>query len=72
MSGAVVAKHKFDQGQRVHLTGGARRAGQASSERFTITRQMPADRQGFVYRIKGDSEPHERVVQEAVLEAVNW
>ena len=63
---ALGVKHKFDKGQRVCL----RR--HAPTDRYTITAQMPPDRQGFVYRIKGDTEPHERVVQEVVIEAVNW
>lgn len=61
----MIVKHKFDKGQRVYLK-------RQAAERYTVTAQMPPDGQGFVYRIKGDREPHERVVQEIVIEAAGW
>ncbi len=49
---------------------GALSQGQPDPGRFTIVRHMPPDRQGPIYRIKGDSETHERVAQEAHLETI--
>lgn len=65
-------KHKFDKGQRVSVTGRAGSQGLSSADRFTVIQQMPADREGFLYRVKGDKEPHDRVVQEAALVLANW
>lgn len=65
-------KHKFDKGQRVSVTGRGGSQGLSSADRFTIIQRMPADREGFIYRVKSDKEPHDRVVQEAILAPANW
>jgi hypothetical protein len=62
--------HKFQTGQRVQLTRGVANQTKAASVRFTIVRQMPGSSSGFLYRIKGDTETHERMVPEAHLEAL--
>jgi hypothetical protein len=62
--------HKFKIGQRVRVMHGVTDASRADSGRFTVTRQMPGNTQGLLYRIKGDAETHERMVQETQLEAL--
>jgi hypothetical protein len=65
-----MATHKFEKGNRVRLLGGSYR-GQSDPGRFTIIRQMPADMQGPLYRIKSDDESHERVAPEKYLQAIH-
>jgi hypothetical protein len=58
-------RHKFAVGASVmHRVGG-----RADSTLFKITRQLPKGTTGFQYRIKGEKDSHERVVNESALEA---
>lgn len=62
--------HKFRPGQRVQITPGASRANHPYVSRYTIVGLMPSDgRAALAYRVKGDGETYERIVQEAHLEA---
>jgi hypothetical protein len=64
--GRVMEEHKFRAGQRVTLAPNAtiRRAGGGG---YVITKQLPERDGEFEYRIKGISEPHERVARESDL-----
>lgn len=60
------ATHKFPVGAYVLHQVGLR----SKKETFRVTRLLPDDGSGFQYRIKGDQDGVERVVQESSLEAI--
>ncbi len=62
--------HKYAVGLRVRLLRRALTATQAEQGPYTIMRQMPADRDVPVYRVKSESENYERVATETQLEAI--
>ena len=57
--------HKFKVGQTVQLIPSISRA--AASGHYQIVSLRPAEGDGLQYRIKSNSEAHERVVAEADL-----
>ena len=59
--------HKYRIGQRVRYSPNLARFEQISP-RYTVVRLMPRVGNDFSYRIKGDDEAHERVVEEAQLQ----
>ena len=60
--------HRYKVGQRVNYAAGPSR-NQFTSARYTVTRVLPRVGNTLSYRIKGDDEAYERVVEEATLEA---
>jgi hypothetical protein len=61
-----MAEHKFRAGQRVTLATSFTNRRLASTG-YVITKQLPERGGEFEYRIKGVSEPHERVARESEL-----
>jgi hypothetical protein len=59
-----LSDHKFKIGQIVNYTSGP--YGRATGL-FKITQLLPPEGDDMQYRIKSDSEPHERVVKESQL-----
>ena len=59
-----LSDHKFKIGQIVSYTSGP--YGRASGL-FRITQLLPPEGDDMQYRIKSDTEPHERVVKESQL-----
>jgi len=58
--------YRFAPGQRVKIVGPA---GNSKGPRgfYRIVRQLPPDQNGNCYRIRSESEPHDRVVGETQL-----
>ena len=63
-----MAYHKFTIGQFVELDPMLYR--NAPGGPFEITRRLPVNRGEYEYRIKNESEPHERIARESELRAV--
>jgi hypothetical protein len=61
--------HKYKLGQRVQFSAPESRGQFRSSARYTVTRLLPRVGNNVSYRIKSDTEAHERVADEAELEA---
>jgi len=61
--------HKYRVGQRVRYAPGLTRFEQVSP-RYTVIKLMPRVGNNLSYRIKGDDEAHERVVDEGQLQPV--
>jgi hypothetical protein len=59
-----LSDHKFRIGQIVNYTSGP--YGRASGL-FKVTQLLPPEGDDMQYRIKSDTEPHERVVKESQL-----
>ena len=63
----TVRTHRFRVGESVHLTAGIYvRAGMTSI--YKVTQLLPSDGDEQQYRIKSESEPHERVAKQSQLE----
>jgi hypothetical protein len=61
-----------DEGSHLFAVGASvmhRVGGRSDSNVFKVTRQLPKGTTGFQYRIKGEKDAHERVVNESALEA---
>jgi hypothetical protein len=63
----MVAKSKFKPGQTVFIKPSAR-LGLAPKGRFRIVRALPKAEGPVQYRIKGDLETFERIVDESQLD----
>ena len=63
--GTPPVEPKFRAGQRVTLAPS--RVTRAGGGGYVVTKQLPERNGEFEYRIKGMSEPHERVVRESDL-----
>jgi len=63
----TVTTHKFRVGESVHLTAGIYVRGGATSV-YKVTQLLPSDGDEQQYRIKSESEPHERVAKQSQLE----
>ncbi len=61
-----MAEHKFNVGQTVDYSPG-RRGMPAMSRLYKIVRLLPPEDGQLLYRIKGSSEPFERVAREQDL-----
>ena len=61
-----MAEHKFKVGQTVDYSPG-RRGAPAMSRLYKIVRLLPPEDGQLLYRIKGSSEPYERVAREQDL-----
>ncbi len=62
-----MSQHKFQVGQPVRFSGNlAHRTG--AREGFVVTRLLPVEGPELEYRIKSESEPHERVARESQLD----
>jgi len=59
-------EHKFRAGERVRLTASATKLGAAEGG-YVVTKQLPERDGEFEYRIKSQSELHERVARESEL-----
>jgi hypothetical protein len=64
-----VSGHKFKIGQSVTYTSRPFAAGSASGV-YKITQLLPPEGDDFQYKIKSDTEPHERVAKESQLDRV--
>ncbi len=62
-------QHKYHVGERVSFVGRARVS--AAHGEYKIMRLLPAESGEFLYRIKSNFEPNERVVAEDKLAARN-
>ncbi len=65
----AVTTHKFRVGESVHLTAGIYVRGRVTSV-YKVTQLLPSDGDEQQYRIKSDTEPHERVAKQSQLEPV--
>jgi hypothetical protein len=63
---SLMAEHKFRAGQRVTLVASFTNRRSVSAG-YVVTKQLPERGGEFEYRIKGVSEPHERVARESEL-----
>jgi hypothetical protein len=59
--------HKFKVGHTVSYLSGSRGGGWRSDV-FKIMQRLPPQDGDYQYRIRGASEPHDRVVKESELE----
>jgi hypothetical protein len=62
-----MADHRFKEGQSVdwHAPKGVYQ----TAGRFSVMKRLPSDARGNYYRLKSESESHERVVAESELTA---
>jgi hypothetical protein len=65
----VVNEHRFKVGQTVSYISGPFGRGRANGI-YKVTQLLPAEGDDNQYRIKGATEPHERVVKESQLDHV--
>jgi hypothetical protein len=61
-----MATHRYTAGQAVHFSPD-RHQERANGSRFKIVRQLPADGNALQYRVKSQTDGHERVVREDQL-----
>lgn len=64
------ATHRFSIGQQVHLKSWFA-APLRTDETYSVTACLPARNNEFQYRIRADSERHERVAGEEAIELVD-
>jgi hypothetical protein len=64
--GRLMADHKFQVGEIVHLSPFITRNVPGGS--YEVVKQLPESSGEFHYRIKSMNEPHERVVWESELQ----
>jgi hypothetical protein len=63
--------HQFEVGQPVRLTGGGWLSSVKPSELFLVTATLPPRGDVLQYRIRSETERHERVATQDSLEAVD-
>lgn len=59
-------KHKYEVGETVEFVAGGSYAFKARGH-YTVVRQLPAEGDGYQYRIKSLTDGHERMVREGQL-----
>jgi hypothetical protein len=65
-----MAHPKFGAGQRVAIVRSG--AFSAPSGSYRIVSALPLDRGPQQYRVRNDSEPYDRILDEARLEAISY
>lgn len=60
-------KHRFEVGETVEFTAGGSYP-PAARGLYTVLRQLPAEGDGYQYRVKNLSDGHERMVREGQLD----
>jgi hypothetical protein len=65
---STVAGHKYTVGQTVQYTAGAFGRSKTSGS-FQVVKLLPSEGDEFLYRIKCEGEPYERVAKESQLDA---
>jgi hypothetical protein len=65
-----MASLKFAAGQHVWLVGARTSSASASKGVYRVVSALPKERGPQAYRVRSDGETHDRVVEEARLEAV--
>lgn len=59
-------KHKYEIGETVEFAAGGSYPPTARGQ-YTVVRQLPAEGEGYQYRIKSLADGHERMVREGQL-----
>ena len=62
-----MAGHKYTIGQTVQYTAGAFGRSKTSGS-FQVVKLLPSEGDEFLYRIKSEGEPYERVAKESQLD----
>lgn len=62
----TIKSHKFTVGQTVLYSPGSR-SSSASGGRYKVVRLLPAEANDYQYRVKSNTDGHERVVKESQL-----
>lgn len=60
-------KHRFEVGETVEFTAGGSYP-PAARGLYTVLRQLPAEGDGYQYRVKNLADGHERMVREGQLD----
>jgi hypothetical protein len=63
-----MSEHKFVIGEKVHYSPDVTQDRKSGVGLFEILRQMPDEIAGFSYRIKSETDGHERIAREHQLD----
>lgn len=62
----MMSSHKFKVGESVHFAAGLQHTPKARGY-YEVVRLLPSDTRDYQYRIKSETDGHERVVRESEL-----